>query len=82
MASIDSTPRKKICFFTHFFTPKLNFSACSKKTSRFSLNRLDYEMLTGLIAPRLRLGFSSATLRLRLDYALPKPRLCLWFHLL
>ena len=34
MASIDLTPREKICFFTHFFTTKLNFSACSKKTSR------------------------------------------------
>ena len=39
---IDLTPREKICCFTYFLTPKLNFSACSKKTSRFSLNRLDY----------------------------------------
>ena len=42
MASIDLTPREKICCFTYFFTPELNFSACSKKTSRFLLNRLDY----------------------------------------
>ena len=40
--SIDLTPREKICCFTYFLTPKLNFPACSKKTSRFSLNRLDY----------------------------------------
>ena len=42
MTSIELTPRKKICCFTYFLTPKLNFSVCSKKTSRFSLNRLDY----------------------------------------
>ena len=42
MTSIDLTPWEKICCFTYFLTPKLNFSACSKKTSRFSLNRLDY----------------------------------------
>ena len=46
MTSIDLTPRGKICCFTYFLTPKLNFSACSEKTSRFSLNRLDY--ITGL----------------------------------
>ena len=42
MTSIDMTPREKICCFTYFLTPELNFAACSKKTSRFSLNRLDY----------------------------------------
>ena len=34
MTSIDLTPREKICCCTYFLTPKLNFSACSKKTSR------------------------------------------------
>ena len=34
MTSIDLTPREKICCFTSFLTPKLNFSACSKNTSR------------------------------------------------
>ena len=34
MTSIDLTPRENICCFTYFLTPKLNFSACSKKTSQ------------------------------------------------
>ena len=34
MTSIDLAPREKICCFTYFLTPKLNFSACSKKASR------------------------------------------------
>ena len=36
-------------------------------------------MLAGLIAPRLRLGFASATSQLRLDYASAIPRLLLTY---
>ena len=34
MKSIELTLREKICGFTYFLTPKLNFSACSKITWR------------------------------------------------
>ena len=34
MTSTDLTPREKICCFTYFLTPVLNFSVCSKKTWR------------------------------------------------
>ena len=41
MSSIDLTPQEKIWYFTYFLTPKLNFSSCSKKTSRNAVF-LDY----------------------------------------